>query len=386
MLDLSEDIIRKGITLHLIIDGLIFQLQKVGGVSRIFTEILPRMCEFDNSLEISIITTKTLQQPLPAHKNIRQHKLFPIDNYLKPAWLWRELDLRSKFIKWNIGKGSKAIWHSTYFTRINGWKGKEVVTVHDLIYELYPEYYKKFKDERMRAIRQECILSADAVICVSHSTQKDVVEFYNLDIKKTHVVPNAYNPIFKQRYEYQSSTIRPKNKPFLLYVGVREIYKNFTTILQGYSLWKYRNEVDIVVVGKDWSVEEKRNLDKLNLLNSVHLISNISDDYLVELYNCALAFVFPSLYEGFGIPLLEAMACGCPIVASRIPTSIEVAGEVPFYFDPTDIDSLLSALDDVYQQDNVSQKVSAGLEHIKKYSWDKTAQETIAVYQNLMRI
>ena len=115
-------------------------------------------------------------------------------------------------------------------------------------------------------------------------------------------------------------------------------------------------------------------------------INNISDDYLVELYNCALAFVFPSLYEGFGIPLLEAMACGCPIVASRIPTSIEVAGEVPFYFDPTDIDSLLSALDDVYQQDNVSQKVSAGLEHIKKYSWDKTAQETIAVYQNLMRI
>ena len=362
---------------------MIYQRQKVGGVSRIFTEILPRMCEIDSSLNISIITTNTLKQPLPTHENIRQYKLFPIDNYLKPAWFWRELGLRSKYIKWNIGNGNESIWHSPIHSRLNGWKGKEVVTVYDMIYELYPEYYRQYKDERRRAIKQECILSADAVICISHNTQKNVVEFYNLDIEKTYVVPLAYNPIFRQLKDVNPSTINTNIKPYLLYIGTRSAYKNFSAFVEGYSLWRYRNEVDLVVIGDDWSEEEKKDLEDLKLLKNIHLHSNVSDEGLVSLYNQALAFVFPSLYEGFGIPLLEAMACGCPIVASRIPTTLEVAGDVPIYFEPTEIESLISALNVVYQQEDVDQKILAGFEHVKHYSWDKTAQETHSIYQEI---
>ena len=370
--------------MQLIIDGLIYQRQAVGGVSRIFTEILPRMCEMDSSLEISIITTQELKQPLPTHNNIGQQNLFPVDNYLKPAWVWREFDLRSKFINWKIGDGKETIWHSTFFTRLDQWVGKEVLTVHDLISELYPEYFTKYKDEKLRAIKRKCIMSADAVLCVSMNTQKDLIEFYDLPIEKTHVVPNAYNPIFTQNSEYQPITLIPNNKPFLLYVGVRWGYKNFLTLVESYSVWKYRHEVDVIVVGSDWSDEEKEILIQLKLQDNVHLVSNIPDELLVDLYIQALAFVFPSLYEGFGIPLLEAMACGCPIVASRIPTSLEVAGDIPFYFEPTEIDSLLLALDRVYQQDNVDQKVAAGLELVKKYSWDRTARETLSIYKGLM--
>ena len=137
------------------------------------------------------------------------------------------------------------------------------------------------------------------------------------------------------------------------------------------------------MVGDDWSEEENKNLEDLNLVKNIHLLSIVSDDHLVSLYNQALAFVFPSLYEGFGIPLLEAMACGCPIVASRIPTTLEVAGDVPIYFEPKEIESLLSALDTVYQGDNTDQNILAGIEHAKGYSWDKTAHETHSIYQKI---
>jgi glycosyltransferase involved in cell wall biosynthesis len=221
------------------------------------------------------------------------------------------------------------------------------------------------------------------VICISHNTQKDIVDYYGLDIEKTHVVPLAHKPIFKQLMDDDSSPINNHRKPYLLYIGIRRAYKNFSTLIEGYSRWKYRNEVDLLVVGDDWTEEEKKKLEDLRILNHIHLHSIVSDEQLVSLYNQALAFVFSSLYEGFGIPLLEAMACGCPIVASRIPTTLEVAGDVPIYFNPTEIESLLSALDTVYQGDNTDQNILAGIEHAKGYSWDKTAQETYSIYQKI---
>jgi alpha-1,3-rhamnosyl/mannosyltransferase len=101
------------------------------------------------------------------------------------------------------------------------------------------------------------------------------------------------------------------------------------------------------------------------------------------LYNQAAAFVHPSLYEGFGIPLLEAMACGCPVVASRIPTTREVAGDCPIYFDPMQPDELITALDVALAEGRNSERVRRGLEWVKQYSWDRTARETLQVYRAL---
>ena len=102
------------------------------------------------------------------------------------------------------------------------------------------------------------------------------------------------------------------------------------------------------------------------------------------LYNRALAFIYPSLYEGFGIPLLEAMACGCPIVASRIPSTIEVAGDCPVYFNPNDVEELISALDIIIPEGRNSKRTRSGLERVKKYSWQKTAEQTLEVYHSLV--
>ena len=118
----------------------------------------------------------------------------------------------------------------------------------------------------------------------------------------------------------------------------------------------------------------------------MHLLTGIADEELAWLYNQAVALVHPSLYEGFGIPLLEAMACGCPVVASRIPSTVEVAGDIPLYFEPAEPESLPAALDAICSEDGDSKRVKLGLEHVKQYSWDRTARETLEVYRALSNL
>ena len=127
---------------------------------------------------------------------------------------------------------------------------------------------------------------------------------------------------------------------------------------------------------------EQRLLD-LGVQDNVRLLTNVDDDTLRFLYNRAAAFIYPSLYEGFGIPLLEAMACGCPIVASKIPSTLEVAGDCPVYFEPENVASLVAALDEALIEGTDSGRVQSGLEHVKRYSWERTTKETLEVYRSL---
>jgi glycosyltransferase involved in cell wall biosynthesis len=154
-------------------------------------------------------------------------------------------------------------------------------------------------------------------------------------------------------------------------------------LLQAYSSWPRRKEVDLVVVGGKWSKKEVQHLAKLGITDRVHLLRDVDDQKLCLLYNQATAFVYPSIYEGFGIPLLEAMACGCPIIASRIPSTLEVAGECPIYFEPTEAEDLLAAFDIALSEGRASERVRSGLEQVKCYSWDKTARWTLEVYRAL---
>ena len=176
----------------------------------------------------------------------------------------------------------------------------------------------------------------------------------------------------------------PTDQPFLLYVGIRSPYKNFGMLIQAYSKWRRRKEVALVLVGaRPWSDDERRQLAQLQIQDRVHLLQDADDETLCRLYNSAAAFVFPSLYEGFGIPLLEAMACGCPIIASRIPSTIEVAGDCSIYFDPMEEDDLLNALDIALFEGRNSGRIQAGLERVKFYSWDKTAAQILKIYRSV---
>jgi alpha-1,3-rhamnosyl/mannosyltransferase len=155
------------------------------------------------------------------------------------------------------------------------------------------------------------------------------------------------------------------------------------TLLTAFTNWAYNKEVKIVVVGPKWSENEVDFIKSNNLEKQLLLYRGIQDDDLCDLYNQAKACIYPSLYEGFGIPLLEAMACGCPVIASRIPSTIEVAGGVPYYFEPGNAQSLIAALDYLMLDLALENRVKQGLEKVKQYTWEETARKVYGVLKEL---
>lgn len=349
------------------------------------------MCDIDESIRIKLLTTGKLKQALPTHARISYLSIYQaeryVQRYLRPGRLWKPIVVQTvQFVRglW-IGPTKDKIWHSTYYTIPHKWDGPSVVTVVDMIYERFPELFNRPRDERLREQKRRCVLAAEAVICVSETTRKDVHRFYGVDPGKVRVVPLAYSDVFRRLKDSDYPLTPATTRPFLLYVGERAHHKNFDGLLSAYGVWPSQKEVALVVVGKQWSADEKKRLVELGIRDRVHLLQDIDDDSLCHLYNQAAALVYSSLYEGFGIPLLEAMACGCPTVASRIPSTVEVAGSVPIYFEPRRAEDLLVALDRVLLEGRRSQRTLMGLRHVKQYSWDKAAEQTLEVYRNLSR-
>lgn len=367
--------------MQLVVDGIIYENQKQGGVSRIYSEILPRMCDLDLQLSVTVLTSGAVQQAVPAKQNIR-HEVFPkLEHILPGRWFYsqrRRIRAFSQAAK--LRNKDFGIWHSTYFTRPFHWRGPVVVTVLDMIYERFPELFSRPVDRAFRKYKRACVEEADVIICISKSARRDLMECYGLSPERIQVIPLAASSIFQKLPTQDMGEI---SRPFILYVGGRQNYKNFWRLIGAYSTWNMSNEVDLVVVGRSWTSEERGLLAALKLDAQVHLRTGVSDAELCLLYNRAAAFVYPSLYEGFGIPLLEAMKCGCPIVTSRIPSSIEVAADGALYFDPDNCEELQSALSAAIEAGRESARVSAGLKLVREFSWAKCAEQTLAVYHQL---
>ncbi len=372
--------------MDVVVDGLIYEAQARGGISRLFSEILPRMCELESSLLVTLLTVGRLRQPIPAHPRIRHRPLLAADHWLRPSRVWRPVipRVRAWVQQVWLGHSTGKLWHSTYYTMLPKWEGPVVVTVHDMIYERFAHLFNGRSDHWFRQQKRRCVLAADVVICVSETTAQDVQQFYGLDRDRMKVVPHAHSPIFRLLERSDKVGVSPTTKPFLLYVGGRGHYKNFAGFLRAYSLWPRRREVDIVVAGPPWSKDEHQALIRQDLAGQVHCVGQVDDEALCRLYNQAVAFVYPSLHEGFGIPLLEAMACGCPVVASRIPSALGVAGDCPVYFDPSDPLSFVTALERAVSEGRTAVRVRCGLDHTQHYSWNETARQTLDVYRSLL--
>lgn len=373
--------------LRLVVDGYIYQRQKWGGVSRVFNEILPLICDLDPSATIDIPLLGKPIQALPQHERITHRKMVSFDDYLWPGRVWwpvqryqRELALTP------IRSGSRnKIWHSTYYTRCAAWRGPRVVTVHDLIHEKYKQYYPGLRWDMARNEMRRCIEEADLAICVSESTSADLQEVYGTPTSKIQVIPNGHSAVFG------SDARRPRGLdfPFLLNVGGRFghpafVYKGTRTLLEAFRKWHKRGKHKLLLVSGHWSREEQRIVSEMGLTANVRLLSNIDDRELAWLYRHASAYVHPSLHEGFGIPVIEAMANRCPVVASNIPSTNEIAGRVPVYFEAQNGEELGTALDIGCSIERDAERITEGLRIASGFSWHKAAKATIAAYRTLL--
>lgn len=274
------------------------------------------------------------------------------------------------------------VLHETYYTgNYINCKAKRVITIHDLFHEI-EENKLNYAEKIVLGYKRLAINRADHIICVSENTKKDLMNYYSICQSMVSVV---YHGVSKSLHKTGEFFIEPK-KPYLLYVGRRSGNKNFTGLLQAYLLLlKNKYQIDLVCFGGgDFTSREISYINHLGLerKNVLHISGN--DTLLAHYYSRAVAFVYPSFYEGFGFPLLEAMQNNCPVICSNTGALPEIAYHAAEYFDPYNSESMMSSISNVIlSTEKRNTLIREGQRRILRFSWDKCALDTVKVYWNI---
>jgi glycosyltransferase involved in cell wall biosynthesis len=266
---------------------------------------------------------------------------------------------------------------------------RRVITFHDLTFFLLADRYPRSRLLYFRAVSRATARVADALICPSQAVRDDIVRILHVRPEKVHPIAEAAAPEFqpiKDKAALEKLRTRyALPERFILNVGSLEPGKNRTTLLKAYAGLRKRGlEQKLVVAGqRAWKYEDDLALaEELGIEGDVLFTGYVPPEEMPALYNAADLFVFPSLYEGFGLPVIEAMACGVPVVASNLSAIPEVAGEAALLVDPRDVEQLCDAMERVLRDKRLQGALRRrGLERAQGFSWERAARETIAVYQ-----
>jgi glycosyltransferase involved in cell wall biosynthesis len=264
---------------------------------------------------------------------------------------------------------------------------KRVVTLHDITPLLFPQMHPRARVMAYRLLARWSLNRCDRIIVDSNNTRHDLVEHGFARPGKIVTVPLGVVSNFATRPGVRPGLRHERSRPFMLTVGVLEPRKNHALLLEVLQrLHRQGEEIDLIIVGRDgWRwVNPVDRPEYANLRHSVQIRKDIPDDELGEIYKNAAVFVYPSYYEGFGLPILEAMACGTPVVASSTSSLPEVGGNAALYADPHDAEGFADKVLLLLRDHNLRQRmVAAGFERAKEFSWLRTARHTLSVYQSL---
>ena len=267
-----------------------------------------------------------------------------------------------------------------------------VVTVPDFSFARFPEWHSKDKVQYFKKHFWKKIIKAERIIVISNFIREEAMHLFGFPEEQLTAIHLGFDSdIFKI---YDPQDLPPVKKKyhlpenFILFVGSIEPRKNLRTLLRAYMDLEepIRKEFKIVLVGsKGWENEEIMSLIR-KLKSDVLYLGYVPDNELGKFYNLASLFVYPSFYEGFGLPPLEAMACGCPVIASNVASLPEVCGEAVFYIDPNDIGSIARGMDRVLNDETLRKSfIMKGLERSKLFSWEKSAKEHLKVFEEIVR-
>lgn len=278
------------------------------------------------------------------------------------------------------------IVHETYYSADafvpNGTR--RVLTVYDMIYERFPS---EFSGGQLNAAKKIAVSRADHVVCISNNTKRDLIDILGIDADRVSVVYLGYDEFASSELSPEESRLHADRLPFLLYVGSRGGYKNFVSLLQAFASSSFlKNNFSIVCFGGGaFQPEELALIQELKLTDAHVRHLGGGDNVLALLYQQAMAFVCPSRYEGFGIPLLEAMSLRCPVICSNTSSIPEVVGDAGEYFDPDNIESMRGAIESVLEsQTRRDELISKGSTRCALFSWTRCAEETLSIYRSLV--
>ncbi|HPH94967.1 MAG TPA: glycosyltransferase family 1 protein [Anaerolineaceae bacterium] len=265
-----------------------------------------------------------------------------------------------------------------------------VVTFHDLFVLDLPHYFPLFHRLSARILMPRAARRADAIIAVSDYTRKELERRFNIDPAKIHVTYEAAAPHFRLMEQAKIAAAREKYalpERFILSVGTLQPRKNITCLLEALTLLNQRGiQVQLIHAGsRGWltqSIDET--ISRLNLQHMVRFMGRMPLEDLVALYNAASVFAYPSLYEGFGLPPLEAMACGCPVITSNTTSLPEVVGDAGLLADPRNPEDLAAALEKILIDPALAENLKEkGLQRAKEFSWARCAEQTYQVYRKV---
>lgn len=379
--------------MKIIFDHQAFEMQTHGGVSRCFWELY-RNLPSNIDAKISIIESNNAYLDIKGVKplNYTYEHFLTRSNWRGKArlFLYYQKLLGNSFINVNKNKtikllkqGNFDVFHPTYFEDyfLDYLNGKPfVLTIHDMIPELYPQFFNR--DDLQIRMKQKLAPLASAVIAVSETTKQDILKFIDIPEEKIHVIYHGTNII---------STTNDKplfDFPYILYVGERHFYKRFNEWLKEAAVFlKQHIEVKVVCTGRPFSIEETSIMDNLGIRESFIQFFVTDDAKFYSLYHNAIAFVYTSEYEGFGIPILEAYQAGCPVLLNHASCFPEVAGDAATYFTMTTNGSdFVEKMDliynlTLYEKETLLKKQR---ERLMRYSWAKAADQLAQVYRSIL--
>lgn len=267
-----------------------------------------------------------------------------------------------------------------------------VTTVHDFSFHLHPEWHPRERREYFQKYFWNNIMKADRIITGSHFTKKEIGAFLGFDPEKVHVIHHGVDHTIFKIYEPAALTafIEQKQLPhkFILFVGSIEPRKNLSNLLQAYASLSpvIKDEYKFVLAGfSGWNNAEVMKILQEEKKN-VRYLGYLAERELAYLYNLATVFVYPSLYEGFGLPPLEAMACGTPVIVSNVASMPEVCGDAAYYIDPQNVDDIAHGICAVVTDDNLRRDLTQkGLSRSKSFSWDKAAREHLMIFKEVLK-
>jgi len=283
-----------------------------------------------------------------------------------------------------------SLFHTSHFNWFPWVRCRMVFTVHDCSWRGYPAGFSEEVHHQMDKGMEEALRRADRLVAVSESTRKDILKYFPIEEKKIKVIYNAAGEIFHKLSDRENVKARLLDYgisfPYILFVGSFEPVKNVPGLLQAYQKIHHKIPHHLLLIG---GLRQRREevlslCAELGLEKRVHLVGYVSKDDLVFFYNMADIFIYPSFYEGFGIPILEAFQCGTPVITSNTSAMREVAGDAALLIDPYDVESISEAMLELIRNRALREALAKkGLERARRFSWKNAASEMLALFKEV---
>lgn len=347
--------------------------QHYGGASKYFTEIIKRLPPSIRTLSLLLCNNAYLSEA-SIHKSssLQRYLLTHYPKTYRINWL---------STGWQLHTADYDVYHPTSYAPKWLWipkRKKVVMTFHDLTVMKFPQYFDKPYRELSIAQQREAADRADYIIAISQNTKNDLINAFGTSPDKIKVI---YHGVEESTVSY----MRLYEAPYILYVGARTAYKNFTNCVIAFKIIhsKYP-ELHLVCTGSPFTRREQDFFMELGIQSYVSSIS-ASEVQMDALYQHAEVFVYPSFYEGFGMPILEAMRNGCPVALSNTSCFPEIAGDSGVYFNPSDPEEMASVMEQLILNKDLRQNIiRKGNDKVQNFSWDKCAKEHLLLYESLL--